>query len=97
MFYLNRIKLLSQEKVAIVLCMKSGASTASLHYIDNVSGKTLNLTTLKCSSQKILTQFQQLYVLAEGECVYSGHPSELNKFFKDASDDPTFPDIQIGT
>ena len=38
----------------------------------------------------------QLFVLAEGQVVYSGLPGELNKFFKDASDDPTFPDIQIG-
>ena len=28
--------------------------------------------------------------------MYSGAPGDLNKFFKDASDDPTFPDIQIG-
>ena len=29
--------------------------------------------------------------------MYSGAPKDLNKFFKDASDDPTFPDIQIGS
>ena len=39
----------------------------------------------------------QLFVLAEGQVVYSGAPKDLNKFFKDASDDPTFPDIQIGS
>ncbi|KAL5269317.1 hypothetical protein ACHWQZ_G002957 [Mnemiopsis leidyi] len=72
MFYLNRLKLLAQENVAIIMCFKSGASTASLQFVDN------------------------LFVLAEGQVVYSGAPKDLNKFFKDASDDPTFPDIQIG-
>ncbi|XP_063684550.1 ATP-binding cassette sub-family G member 4-like isoform X3 [Bolinopsis microptera] len=71
MFYMTRVKILAQEKIAVVMCLKSGASTASLQFVD------------------------QLYVLAEGQVVYSGLPGELNKFFKDASDDPTFPDIQI--
>ena len=37
MFYMTRVKILAQEKIAVVMCLKSGASTASLQFVDQVS------------------------------------------------------------
>eukprot|EP00116_Pleurobrachia_bachei_P004983 sb/3465245/ len=59
-----------------------------------------NIAVVLCMKNGISTATLQfidnLYILAEGFTVYSGPPSDLSKFFKDASDDPTFPDIHLG-
>ena len=44
-------------------------------------------------SMATLQFIDQIYVLSKGQCTYSGKPTDLSQFYREASNDPTFPDI----